>query len=189
MSTNHIPSGFWWEREDLGYRKGRLFLGDQDLLDLVESAGTPLYAYNAARVIAGHARAHNVEVHVEPGDYLVKDAAVLILQVNTVEEKGGTKFVGVNGGFNIQNLAVYYDTPFIAVPLIVDMAAAREKVTIAGNINEVIDLLAEGVVLPPVREGDYLGFLNVGGYGAASSSNHCMRGTYSEYLLVDEQNP
>jgi hypothetical protein len=28
--------------------------------------------------------------------------------------------------------------------------------------------------------------LNVGGYGSASSSNHCMRGEFREYLLIDE---
>jgi diaminopimelate decarboxylase len=56
--------------------------------------------------------------------------------------------------------------------------------TIAGNINEAIDLLAEDVWLPPLAEGDYLALLNVGGYGAASSSNHCMRGQFTEYLLA-----
>jgi len=65
------------------------------------------------------------------------------------------------------------------------VTAPWEQVTIAGNINEAIDLLAEDILLPPIGEGDYLGFLNVGGYGSAASSNHCMRGTFSEYLMVD----
>ena len=73
MSTKNEAPRLWWEREDLGYRKGRLFLGNQDLLEFAQSAGSPVY----------------------------------------------------------------------------------------------------------------LGFLNVGGYGSAASSNHCMRGTFSEYLLVD----
>jgi diaminopimelate decarboxylase len=62
----------------------------------------------------------------------------------------------------------------------------RERVTIAGNINEALDLLAEDVVLPALREGDLLALLNVGGYGSASSSNHCMRGQFAEYLLLEE---
>lgn len=64
---------------------------------------------------------------MKPGDYLVKDAWVLLLQVNT-----------------------------------------------------------EDIELPAVSEGDYLSLLNAGGYGSASSSNHCMRGKFSEYLLIDE---
>lgn len=127
-----------------------------------------------------------MEIHLEPGDYLVKDAGVLLLQVNTVEEKGGKRFVGVNGGFNIQNLAAYYQTPFIVAPLKWKPDAPKEKITLAGNINEAIDILAEDVELPAVSEGDYLALLNTGGYGSASSSNHCMRGRFSEYLIIDE---
>ena len=70
-----------------------------------------------SKVIAKHANRRGLEIHLEPGDYLVKDAGVLLLQINTVEEKGGQRFVGINGGFNIQNLAAYYQTPFIVAPL------------------------------------------------------------------------
>jgi diaminopimelate decarboxylase len=162
-----------------------------DTLDIGGGMGVPLIEKDQplnltqwSTIIAEHARARNLTIHLEPGDYLVKDAGVLLLQVNTVEVKGGTKFVGVNGGFNLQNLAVYYKTPFIPAPLQWDGRSALEKVTIAGNINEAIDLLAEDVWLPPLAEGDYLALLNVGGYGAASSSNHCMRGQFTEYLLA-----
>ena len=79
---------------------------------------------------------------------------------------------------------MYYDTPLIVTPLTRDVKAPLEKVTIAGNINEAIDLFAQDISLPQLHEGDYLGFLNVGGYGSAASSNHCMRGTFSEYLLM-----
>jgi diaminopimelate decarboxylase len=139
-----------------------------------------------AGVVSKYAKKRDLKIILEPGDYLVKDSGVLILQANTVEEKSGTKFIGVNGGFNIQNVSVYYNTPLIVAPLNIDATAPLEQVTIAGNINEAIDLLAEDILMPPIHEGDYLGFLNVGGYGSAASSNHCMRGTFSEYLLVDE---
>jgi diaminopimelate decarboxylase len=145
----------------------------------------PLDINQWAEIIGRHARLRGLEIILEPGDYLVKDCGVLILQVNTVEEKGGTKFIGVNGGFNIQNLPVYYDTPLIVAPLIKDATVAEEKITIAGNINEAIDIFAQDIWLPRIHEGDYLGFLNAGGYGSAASSNHCMRGTFSEYLLIE----
>jgi len=146
---------------------------------------SPLDLPRWSDVIAGHARKKGLTIHLEPGDFLVKDAGVLIVQVNTVEDKGNTKFVGVNGGFNIHSAAAYYDIPFIAAPLKRNTSDTGQKITIAGNINEAIDLLAQDIVLPPIREGDYLALLNVGGYGSASSSNHCMRGTFSEYLIVN----
>lgn len=161
-----------------------------EVVDMGGGMGVPLVAGERpldldqwAAIIAQFAHAHNVTIHLEPGDFLVKDAGVLLLQVNSVEEKGGTTFVGVNGGFNLQNLAVYYKTPFVPVPLVWNAEAPLAKVTIAGNINEAIDLLAEDAWLPQLAEGDYLALLNVGGYGAASSSNHCMRGQFAEYFL------
>ena len=117
---------------------------------------------------------------------MVKDADILLLQVNTVEDKAGTRFVGDNGGFNIQSLPVYYQTPFIFTSLEWKLDAPKEKITLAGNINEAIDILAEDVELPVISEGDYIALLNSGGYGSARSSNQCMRGRFSEYLLIDE---
>jgi len=164
-----------------------------DTLDIGGGLGVPLVEGQEpldldawSKVIAKHANRRGLEIHLEPGDYLVKDAGVLLLQVNTVEEKGGQRLVGVNGGFNIQNLAAYYQTPFIVTPLVWKPDAPKEKITLAGNINEAIDILAEDIELPAVSEGDYLALLNTGGYGSASSSNHCMRGKFSEYLLIDE---
>lgn len=117
----------------------------------------------------------------------MKDAGVLLVRVNTVEDKARTRFVGVDAGFNIQNLAAYYQTPFIVAPLRRVAGAPLERVTIAGNINEAIDLLAEDVELPALAEGDLLALLNVGGYGSSSSSNHCMRGEFREYLLLNPE--
>jgi diaminopimelate decarboxylase len=127
----------------------------------------------------------NVQIWVEPGDYLVKDAGVLVLQVNTVEQKMDTVFVGVNGGFNIHLEPAFYQLPLHVVPCRQrDKESNLHRVTIAGNINEALDILASDISLPPVQEGDRLAFLNAGGYGAAMSSNHCMRGDFSEYLLM-----
>ena len=126
------------------------------------------------------------QILVEPGDFLVRDCGVMILEVNTVEKKRDKVFVGVNGGFNIQNEPIYYNLPLEVTPLRLSHKSANNSqvYTIAGNINEAIDIFAKDVRLPPVNEGDYLAFLNAGGYGAALSSNHCMRGQYLEYVLI-----
>jgi diaminopimelate decarboxylase len=100
-----------------------------------------------------------------------------------VEEKGGTLFVGVDAGFNLSNLHAYYQYPYIVAPLL-ESETPRRQVTIAGNINEGIDTLAEGIELPLPREGDLLAIMNLGGYSASSASNHCMRGDYQEILVA-----
>jgi diaminopimelate decarboxylase len=139
-----------------------------------------------ASLIAGVALPRGLRVAVEPGDYLVKDAGLLLVQVNTVEEKAGTRFVGVNAGLGILNLMAYYRIPYVVAPLCLRPGAATGRATIAGNINEAMDLLAEDVEDAGLQEGDFLALLNVGGYGSAAASNHCMRGEFREVLLDGE---
>jgi diaminopimelate decarboxylase len=137
-----------------------------------------------AAIVARHALPRGLRIAVEPGDYLVKDAGLLLVQVNTVEDKAGTRFVGVDAGLGILNLAAYYHVPYVVAPLSLRTGAVRECVTVSGNINEAIDILAEDVEIPAVEEGDCLALINVGGYGSAAASNHCMRGAYREVLLA-----
>lgn len=129
--------------------------------------------------------AHRVpEIWCEPGDYLVKDAGVLVLEVNTVETKGDTLFAGVDGGFNLHPEPLFYDLPIWPVPCRAPRAGTRlQTVTLAGNINEAHDLLHRDALLPPLRNGDLLAFLNAGGYGAAMASQHCLRGAFQELVL------
>lgn len=138
-------------------------------------------------VIKKHFGTRGVEVSVEPGDHIVKDACVLVLQVNTVERKKATDFVGVNGGFNIACEPVYYGLPCEPTPCRVQGDAFRAEnlrhYTIAGNINEAMDIWYHDFPLPEVKEGDYLALLNSGGYSTAMASNHCMRGGYYERML------
>ena len=58
-----------------------------------------------------------------------------------------------------------------------------QSATIAGNINEALDIWGETVAVPPLFEDDYIALLNAGGYGASMSSNHCMRGEFIEMAL------
>jgi diaminopimelate decarboxylase len=138
-----------------------------------------------AHIIASFVERHKQikEIWIEPGDYIVKDAGLLIVEVNYVEDKGGVIFVGVNAGQNIHVNWAYYKIPFIVVPL-KRRLGKPQRVTIAGNINEVGDLLAENIPLVLPEEGDFLALLNTGGYGSSMSSNHCMRGTFVEHLIA-----
>jgi len=138
-----------------------------------------------AAIICAYAHKKGLQLAFEPGDYLVKDAGVLITQVNTIEEKKGRHFVGIDTGMNMNYEYAYYKMNLEAVPLLEPQNKQKFKATLSGNINEPIDLFSEDKLLPLVKEGDYLALLNSGGYGASTSSNHCMRGDFKEYVICE----
>ncbi|WP_067733704.1 diaminopimelate decarboxylase, partial [Novosphingobium naphthalenivorans] len=136
-------------------------------------------------ILRRHFAGRGISISAEPGDYIAKDAGVLVLSVTDVERKRDTRFVYVNGGFNLHPEPAFYDLPCEPVACVPRNTgqAAEETVTIAGNINEALDVWATGIPMPPLAEGDFIAFLNAGGYGAAMSSNHCMRGDFEERAL------
>jgi diaminopimelate decarboxylase len=133
--------------------------------------------------IARHLGPLGATVFCEPGDFVVKDAGTLLVEVTTVEMKGGVLFVGVDCGFNAFIAVVLYKYPQEIVVCRAAGAPAEITCTVAGHINEAGDLFAEDCRLPEVREGDILALLNAGGYGAAMASNHCARPHAQELAL------
>lgn len=144
----------------------------------------PLDLASWSEVVWNVLKGYPIEVCVEPGDYLVKDAGMLVLQVNMVERKRNQWFVGVDGGFNLHIEPAFYDLPIHPVAVKLDPSPARTHTFhVAGNINEALDLIAKNITMPLPNPGDFLAFLNAGGYGASMKSDHCLRNALQEYLL------
>ncbi|MFO7602689.1 MAG: diaminopimelate decarboxylase [Gammaproteobacteria bacterium] len=143
----------------------------------------PLDLTQWAQVLARHFLSRPLRIEVEPGDYLVKDSGLLVLTVNSVELKKDRTFVGVNAGFNLAVEPAVYGLPFHPVPARL-RPGAPQTVSIAGNINEALDIWYHDIDLPPLREDDCLVLLNAGAYSSSMSSNHCMRGDFREFLLL-----
>ncbi|MFL5750263.1 MAG: diaminopimelate decarboxylase [Chloroflexota bacterium] len=132
-----------------------------------------LAAYAAA--IGRHLGPLGVAVGCEPGDYIAKDAAILLGEVVTVEDRAGTTFVGLDVGWNVNcSYFIYRFLQEIVVCRAAD-APRTQTVTVAGHINEAGDVFAEDYAMPAVREGDVVALLNAGGYHQAMSSTHCLR--------------
>lgn len=192
----HVGSGFLSDQLE---RLPRLFKGIERFLGLFptirelnvggglgvpqQEGDAPLDVHRWATLWGNFCAKHQLQLTVEPGDYLVKDAGLLITQVNSLEHKRGELFVGVDAGMNVNYEVAYYDMNLEPVSLKQPIDGQQLRGHLAGNINEPIDLLAQDRLLPPLTEGDYLALLNAGGYGASTSSDHCMRGDFGEYLL------
>jgi diaminopimelate decarboxylase len=128
-----------------------------------------------AGILAEHLGPLEVRVATEPGDFLVKECAVLLAEVVTVEEREGVVFAGLDTGWNQACEHFVYGALLDVVLCRAADADPVRPVTVSGHINEGNDLFAEAAPLPEIHEGDVLALLGVGSYNASMSSDHCLR--------------
>ena len=135
----------------------------------------PLDLARWAGVLAAELGSLDALVGTEPGDFLVKECAVHLAEVVTVEERDGVTFVGLDTGWNVMGERFVYGS---SLPLVLCRAADAPPagpVTVSGNINEGDDLFGEDAAMAIVREGDVVAALGVGSYNASMTSVHCLR--------------
>lgn len=135
-----------------------------------------------ASILQKHFGNRGLHVEVEPGDYIAKDAGLLLLSKTFVEQKRDKLFIGVDAGFNIAPEPAYYSLPFQPVPVNYQGEDCQAS-HVVGNINEALDVWYENAMLPDMTEHDYLILINAGAYSSSMASNHCMRGQFKEFLL------
>jgi diaminopimelate decarboxylase len=124
-----------------------------------------------------------LDIHVEPGRYLVGSAGLLLATVLYRKHAGGTDFVVVDAGMNDLVRPSHYQAHHEIV-VVRDCGAPPQLVDVVGPICESGDFLALGRQLPAVRAGDVLAVLGAGAYGFVMSSNYNDRPRPPE-LLVD----
>ncbi|MCB1584160.1 MAG: hypothetical protein KDI92_13940 [Xanthomonadales bacterium] len=122
-----------------------------------------------------------IKLAIEPGEYIAKDAGVLLLEKTFCEVKKDQMFLGVNAGFNVAPEPAFYDMPFLPVPL--NDSGERKTLNIVGNINEALDVWFENIDFPVSDNQTHIALINAGAYSSSMASNHCMRGQFGEYLL------
>ena len=146
----------------------------------------PLDLDRWAAILAEHLGPLGVAVGTEPGDFLVKECAINLAEVVTVEERDGLRFVGRGRRLERDGRALHL--PLVARPW---CSAARptrppvRDVTISGHINEGDDLFAEDLPFPDVVEGDIVAAINVGSYNASMTSEHCLRPAAASVFFTD----
>jgi diaminopimelate decarboxylase len=124
-----------------------------------------------------------VTLACEPGTLLVDRAGLLVVEANTIEEKAGITWLGVDAGHNVNVYVAHYGIPIEIVHVADPLAPAPVTYAVAGNINESNDVFAWRAALPRTREGDLLVLLPAGAYGSSMASDHCLRGAPREVAL------
>jgi len=194
VDTLHFHAGSGWLGDQLDEFEAALVRATT-FLDRLLEAGFPIREVNVggglgvvardgerpidldayAAVVARRLGPYDVTAAFEPGDLVMKDAAVLLGEVVTVERRGDTTFVGLDIGWNVNCAYFIYKFAQEIIPVTAPMRARTRLVTIAGHINEASDVFAEDYPFPDVEEGEVVAILNAGGYLQAMSSTHCLR--------------
>ena len=177
----HQETGIDFEFVDFGGGVGIPYTPEENIVDLDKFAevNVGLFKEKLEEYDMG-----NPYMYLEPGRYLVGDASVLLVTVNSVKQSY-RKFIGVDAGFHTLLRPAMYGSYHHIVDAGKMDAENTQEVDIAGNVCESGDLFARDRPMPDVEEGDVLGILNAGAYGFTMSSNYNSRPLASEVLVTD----
>jgi diaminopimelate decarboxylase len=118
---------------------------------------------------------------MEPGRYVVGNAAVLMARVLYRKRSGGTDYVVGDAGMTELLRPSHYGA-FHRVQA-VRRRDAKRRVDVVGPVCESGDFLALDRELDDVQPGDYLAVCDVGAYGFAMASNYNSRLRPAEVLV------
>jgi diaminopimelate decarboxylase len=154
--------------------------------------GTPLQAGERpldldayAGILARRFATLDVAVGAEPGEFLANEAAILLAEVVSVEERLGARFVGLDAGWNVMNDAYIYGRRPGVVVAARASAPRVDRVTLVGHINEGDDVFAADEPFPEVREGEIVAFVSIGGYCPGMWTDHCLRPRANALYFTD----
>lgn len=114
-------------------------------------------------------------VSCEPGEWVSSLSAILLAEVATVEDRLGSRFVGLDVGWNVVNHHALYkiQQPFVHATRA--QAEPIQSVVFTGNINEGLDIFNDDCPFPEVCEGEIVAMLSVGCYTLTQYCPHCLR--------------
>lgn len=126
----------------------------------------------------------DIEVHFEPGKFIVSESGYFLTRVNTVKQTTSSIFVGVDSGFNHLIRPMLYQA-YHHISNLSNPNGISKIYSVVGYVCET-DTFAWDRPLPEVREGDILCFHNAGAYGYMMSSNYNSRLRPAEVLVLGD---
>jgi diaminopimelate decarboxylase len=150
------------------------------LAALMRQGQRPLDLDAYAGVLAEQFGPLGVTIACEPGESFVKNSAVALAEVVTLEDRslagdGSAVFAGLTCGWNLVHLRFVYRESVETVLCRAADAPRTARYTLAGHINEGPDIFAQDYPLPALQEGDIVAMLGVGCYCQANWHPHCLR--------------
>ncbi len=118
---------------------------------------------------------------IEPGRFLVAQSGFLVTRVNSIKKTPVKTFVNVDSGFNTLVRPAMYQA-YHRIRLVGE-TGPLEKVDVAGDVCETVDILGADRMLPPAKDGDLMVILDAGAYGFSMASEYNSRPLPAEVLV------
>ncbi|MBA3708297.1 MAG: diaminopimelate decarboxylase [Planctomycetes bacterium] len=161
-------------------------------LDALGQKASALMAGFADRYTGIHGRERTVELHLEPGRFLVAESGTLITTVTSVktnpDSKDGARtvkgrtYVGCDTGFNHLVRPTMYGA-YHRIDNLTSGGAPLTTVDVVGNICESGDVFARDRALPMPKLGDLLALRDAGAYGMTMASAYNTRPLPAEVVI------
>ena len=177
----HSEIGIKFEFIDFGGGLGIPYKPEEAILDIEQ------FSQSITQLFKDKLYEHEIDnptMCIEPGRYIVGDAACLLTRVNTVKESY-RKFIGVDAGFNTLLRPTLYNSYHHIIIADKPEAKPNQEIDVAGNVCESGDLFARARSLPDIGEGDVLAILNAGAYAFSMASQYNSRPRSAEVLVKD----
>lgn len=148
----------------------------------------PIEEYARGLIEQVRAEGYRGTIAIEPGRFPVGESGILLLEVNTVEEKN-IPIVGVDGGFNTLIRPAFYESYHEIVLANRVESDDRQEVMVAGNLCESSDVFncskkeLREIAMP--EEGEILALLCAGAYGFEMASTYNGRPLPAQVLIMD----
>lgn len=123
-----------------------------------------------------------LDLHFEPGKYMVAECGVLVTQINTIKDNRTRTIAGTDTGFTHLIRPVLYGA-YHHVLNLSNPQGELKAYDICGNICETGDLFAEDRDIPELREGDTIALLNAGAYCYSMASHYNLRPLPAEVVI------
>ena len=125
-------------------------------------------------------------LYFEPGKFMVAEAGVLLVEVNTIKHNRTRTIAGCNAGFPQLIRPVFYQA-YHHITNLSNPNGPMAVYDVCGNICETGDRFAEQREMPEVREGDILAIENAGAYCYSMGGVYNLRPMPAEVVVTDQR--
>lgn len=139
--------------------------------------------------VVAMARGYGLHLHLEPGRWIVGDAALLLTRVLFTKQNGGVHYAVVDAAMNDLIRPALYQAKHSVTLVVAHSEPKRDaeppliSYNIVGPVCESGDILAQGEKLPLLQRGDLLAIHGVGAYGMSMASNYNTRPRGAEIMV------